>query len=388
VLPKLREFGTYLKDEVLPVLTDVKDFINENRDAFASLAAGIVAVTAAARIYTGIQAALNVVLLANPVGAIVAGLALLVGGLIFAYRESETFRNAVNKVFGEVKDFASEMAIRLIPVVKDFAALIQEKVTTGLELLRQKFEENRPQIDAVVAIIGKLFEGFKNVAGYVVSEMLPVLGKFVGFLVEQVFVHIGTFIDLFGTLVRAAASALSGFLGMVSGMLGGIQQVLGALAQVPGPFQDTFRRASESVGQAKLNVDTLKFGLDALPVNKNLTIGADTSPARRAVQDLLAYVNTAPSGVIRIAGVTGLGGLTERAHGGSFNAGQPYLVGELGPELVIPRSSGTVIPADRTAAALGGGGQTINVTMLRAEPESNAEALTRGLQSLAFRLAL
>jgi hypothetical protein len=41
-----------------------------------------------------------------------------------------------------------------------------------------------------------------------------------------------------------------------------------------------------------------------------------------------------------------------RADGGPVDAGKPYLVGERGPELVVPRSSGQVIPAEQTADVL------------------------------------
>jgi hypothetical protein len=43
-----------------------------------------------------------------------------------------------------------------------------------------------------------------------------------------------------------------------------------------------------------------------------------------------------------------------RAIGGPVIANQPYIVGERGPELVIPRSSGTVLNHDKTKAAIGG----------------------------------
>lgn len=39
-----------------------------------------------------------------------------------------------------------------------------------------------------------------------------------------------------------------------------------------------------------------------------------------------------------------LGGLSTRAIGGPVMAGSPYLVGERGPELFVPRSSGTIVP--------------------------------------------
>ncbi len=48
--------------------------------------------------------------------------------------------------------------------------------------------------------------------------------------------------------------------------------------------------------------------------------------------------------------------------GGPVAGGRPYLVGERGPELMVPSSNGTVVPNN----ALGGGGvtvvQNINVT--------------------------
>jgi hypothetical protein len=53
-----------------------------------------------------------------------------------------------------------------------------------------------------------------------------------------------------------------------------------------------------------------------------------------------------------------------RAAGGPVTAGVPYLVGEQGPELVVPNVSGTVVPAGRTAAMLGGrAGDTYNFNM-------------------------
>ena len=46
------------------------------------------------------------------------------------------------------------------------------------------------------------------------------------------------------------------------------------------------------------------------------------------------------------------------ADGGSASANTPYIVGERGPELFVPRSSGTVIPNH----ALAGAGGSTNIT--------------------------
>jgi hypothetical protein len=50
-----------------------------------------------------------------------------------------------------------------------------------------------------------------------------------------------------------------------------------------------------------------------------------------------------------------------RAAGGSVIGGQPYMVGEKGPELIVPHGSGgTVIPNNRLSGMMGGGGITYN----------------------------
>ena len=53
-------------------------------------------------------------------------------------------------------------------------------------------------------------------------------------------------------------------------------------------------------------------------------------------------------------GGTPLAGGSMRANGGPVSAGQPYLVGERGPELIIPKSSGMVLTNNQTKTTLGG----------------------------------
>lgn len=55
-----------------------------------------------------------------------------------------------------------------------------------------------------------------------------------------------------------------------------------------------------------------------------------------------------------------LGSIGFRAAGGPVAANKPYVVGEKGPEIVVPRMSGTVIPNHKLAM---GNGQTINVNV-------------------------
>jgi lambda family phage tail tape measure protein len=51
--------------------------------------------------------------------------------------------------------------------------------------------------------------------------------------------------------------------------------------------------------------------------------------------------------------------LAARAEGGPVSGNSPYLVGERGPELFVPNRSGTIVPTNQLANAIGGG-QTVN----------------------------
>jgi hypothetical protein len=70
-----------------------------------------------------------------------------------------------------------------------------------------------------------------------------------------------------------------------------------------------------------------------------------------------------------------------KAEGGAITSGTPYLVGERGPEMIIPSSSGTVIPNHQLGSAMGGGPQVVyNGTVIQ-----NMQAIDTqsGIQFLA-----
>ena len=53
--------------------------------------------------------------------------------------------------------------------------------------------------------------------------------------------------------------------------------------------------------------------------------------------------------------------LPQFANGGSIGAGQLSIVGERGPELFLPKSSGTIIPNHSLSAMSGDGGGSVQI---------------------------
>ena len=85
-------------------------------------------------------------------------------------------------------------------------------------------------------------------------------------------------------------------------------------------------------------------------------------------------------------GSTGSGGMRGglfssifgKANGGPVSRKTPYMVGERGPEIFVPNSSGKIISNNR----IGGGGATVNVTVNATESNvsaSGGEAKQLGL---------
>lgn len=117
-----------LLQTMLTLVKDVATWVNENWPAISSVIVGVAVAFGTLKIIEGItflwraltvainlwragtllatvaQWALNSALLANPIGLVIAILAGLVAALVYAYNESETFRNIIDKAWSWIKD--------------------------------------------------------------------------------------------------------------------------------------------------------------------------------------------------------------------------------------------------------------------------------------------
>ena len=88
---------------------------------------------------------------------------------------------------------------------------------------------------------------------------------------------------------------------------------------------------------------------------------------KKTAAEMITYLNQVAENLrqviaLRAQAGMGSGGTSvagNRAFGGPVDAGKPYLVGERGPEVIIPNQNSVVAPN----SSLGGGGLTINVNM-------------------------
>lgn len=74
-----------------------------NKAALLASRAAMVLVRTATLVWTATQWALNAALTANPIGLVIAAIALLVGAIVLAYKKSDTFRDIVNGLWRVLK---------------------------------------------------------------------------------------------------------------------------------------------------------------------------------------------------------------------------------------------------------------------------------------------
>ena len=109
---------------------------------------------------------------------------------------------------------------------------------------------------------------------------------------------------------------------------------------------------------------------------------------RAEIQLYIDELNRIPANINTRLSVSG-GGLNnsvnvggKRAAGGPVSAGVPYLVGERGPEIVVPAGNGTVIPNNKLSAG-GGSSYTINVNGF--VNEQSIQQLTSAIREIERR---
>ena len=141
---------------------------------------------------------------------------------------------------------------------------------------------------------------------------------------------------------------------------------------------DSLKNVSSGVSDALADMVTnAKFSFDGL---RSVFASFVTQLISKAIE--LLFINRIINGIFGLAGGSALptanapnigswfgGGGTPalghpglRADGGPITAGKPYWVGEEGPELIFPKSAGTVINNTASKQLVGGGGDTIIIS--------------------------
>ena len=171
----------------------------------------------------------------------------------------------------------------------------------------------------------------------------------IGLLVAGIvlaYTHSEKFRIIFNTVFKAASNIILNF---VSDTLGAFAKIFAVMGKLPGPMGAPFRAAATAAKFAKAQVDNLRTAINKLPTKKTTNIGIVTT-----------YSSIYKTGSGPGTYGNGLGVLKKKAAGGPVNRDEPYLVGENGPEVLMPgdHPTGTIIPNKAGGRTWAGGGDT------------------------------
>jgi hypothetical protein len=169
----------------------------------------------------------------------------------------------------------------------------------------------------------------------VIKQHWPEISAVMGFVFDYVKTRIEGFIQLVGAIVEIVTSTVALVKAIFRGDWATAWQ---EMKDIAGAIINGFIGYVKSVFG---NLPGILYGL-----------GKDAGAS------LLKGIKDAATGSINVAGVNiNPLSLLGRSSGGPVMAGNPYIVGERGPELFVPRQSGTVVPNH----AMSGGEVTVNI---------------------------
>lgn len=200
---------------LIPLISSLVSFLIPMAPYLTMIAGGVGAVMKVLQAWTIIQRVLNLVLMANPIGLVVGLLAGLVAALIYAWNNSETFRNIVTGVWNAVKSAISS-------AVNGIKGFITGMVNTAKGVLNW------------FGSLPGLFKGwFMGAVSAVGSAASSLIGK-VKAIPGQILSALG---NLGGMLVGSGRALLEGLWNGISGAVGWVKsKISGALSSIRNLF--------------------------------------------------------------------------------------------------------------------------------------------------------
>lgn len=264
-------------------------------------------------------------------------------------RESDTYAGSQARLSASWGNLKTQIGTALLPALTDLSQWFLTKGLPAIQkfggwvkdelwpALKDGWETVRPGLEKARDIIMGAFGGdsgdsVKTFSGFITDTLIPAIATFVNVwlpvmatqlrgTIEAVKLLWGAFITLRDFVISATSVILGAFISVTETGA----TMLEALSLVPGFgwAADAAAKLREVAGTAR----DVKLAIEKIPLKRTIQITAQVSMPGRI---------TLPTGERVNVGL--------RAKGGPVTAGDPYIVGEKGPELIVPRYHGNVIP--------------------------------------------
>ncbi len=215
---------------VLAAITKIFNFVARNKDIFVPLAVGILAVVAAMKVWklatavaTGVQAAFNAVMAANPISIIILALVGLVAALTYFFTRTEMGK----KVFAAFAAFFKKTWDVITGVIKAVGSFFKSNFDTIKKVLigfaAVILLPFLPLI-ALGVLIFKNFTTIKNVIVTTLTTIWKIISPILNFIKDL-------FIIVFGSIAIVVLTALTVIKNIVTTVFNAIWKVISAVTQ-------------------------------------------------------------------------------------------------------------------------------------------------------------
>lgn len=221
--------------------------------AYKTVMAGIqvvtLAITIATKAWAVVQAALNVIMMLNPIGLVVAAIAALVAGVIYAYTHFEGFRNVVDTVW-QVLQIAFNWVKNNWPLL---LAILTGPIGVAVLLITKHWDTIKEGVSAMVDAVknflgnlisffvelpGKILSAIGNLAGLLVSKGIELIQGFIEGYINMWKEVISFYISIPGRILGFIGNVGSLLLGKgvdtIQGLINGITSMFGSIASTIG----------------------------------------------------------------------------------------------------------------------------------------------------------
>lgn len=290
-------------------------------------------------------------------------------------RLSVAFENLQEKVGAKVIPIMTKLVEALLKVVTwaeqnwpKFQAVISqgvEAVRLVVDKLRPIFENIIGVIRGIVTVVSALIQGDWS---RVWAGMKEIVSSAFGAVIAIIRLQLDAAVAVVRKLADAVVGALRSGLGLAKDVAtSAMAAVVSAIGNAIGALLDGFAKILAAAGKVPIIGGKFRDAASSVQAMADRVRGLDDRI--RGLNDKTVTVTT--NFVERVTRSVSIieerRGALPRAHGGPVWPDQPFLVGERGPELIVPRGSGDVVPNDRLA------GFTINVDTVNVRDTSDIE---------------
>jgi len=329
-------------------------FVGTLATAFLVYKGYLLAVSVVSKTVAVATAILNAVMSANPIMLVVIAIAALVGGLVYAYKNVESFRNVVDNAFKIIQQVISYAWENVISHVFDAIVFYITKILI-------------PYYTLLFKIAVEVFEQIASVVMSTWNNVIKPIWNAIYWYIENILVP---YYMLLWTVVRTVFEAISGVIsGAWSQMQQNFESIKSGIASVWGFFQ-TAKDIISNVFTGISNAITAPFeaAFNGIKNLWNSTIGGFGFK----VPDWVKY--------------TGVGALIAGAEfriptfatGGMVGDG-PFIVGERGPELGVKVGSSVRMFSNTDSKQMLNGSSSINV-IINMPAGANGDDVVRALK--------